>query len=76
LNNTIIKSQIEKKEVRTIRTNQREIAAIKGNKITVNSIAITIGMFLNPTKRYQEKLIKFTKRKKFKIKVIEFKKKI
>jgi hypothetical protein len=75
-NNMDIKSQAEKKEVRKNWTTRREIAAVRGNKITVNSVAITIGMLTNRTKRYQEKLVKFTKRKKFRIKFKEFRKKV
>jgi hypothetical protein len=41
-NNMDIKSQAEKKEVRKNWTTRKEIAVVKGKKITVNSVAITI----------------------------------
>jgi hypothetical protein len=66
------KEQEERKEIRPIRWN---IAAVKGNKIAVNSVVITIGMLKNRTNSYKDKPNKFTKRKKFKIKIKEFRRK-
>jgi hypothetical protein len=75
-NNMDIKSQAEKKEVRKNWATRKEIAVVKGKKITVNSVAITIGMLKPRTERHQEKLVKFTKRKQFRIKFKEFRKKV
>jgi hypothetical protein len=68
-------NQEEKKE-EAKRPDRRGLAAVKGNKITVKTVAITIGMLKTRTIRNQKRLIKFTRRKKFRIKFKEYRKKI
>jgi hypothetical protein len=66
--------QSENEEAVRKRTTRKGVEAVKGNKITVDYVARNLGEFKIRTMRHQKKMIKFTKRKKIRIKSKEFRK--